>query len=327
MLREGLEHAPESAELLSALAYSLEQQALWDEALALHARAVASPAAVPNHAISYARALLACRCPEAALEQAQAGAARIPFDQRALAYLSLCWRMLDDPRDKLLNDYEALVGVYDLPVPWVTAISASSTRRWPPCFSRYTLQAAPRAADAPARQSDRRRPVCAPGASNPRAGRGTRGLRGRLHRTLPQQRRASPVLPARGIVSLRNVVVREAGAGRISYDARAPAGLEYRRLITYRSRVSCPNPTPTAAVSSSVLRTSTLARPAPRNVGYAGSGPAGAVPVVHVAWHRAVPDRGRPHERGVRRRSRRQYTLTWQRLSRASRHCLPRAAW
>ncbi len=117
VLRAGLEFAPESAELLSVLAYSLEQQARWDEALTLHARAVASPAAVPNHSISYARALLACGRPEQALEHAQTGAARIPFDQRALAYLSLCWRLLGDARDRLLNDYDALVGVYDLPVP------------------------------------------------------------------------------------------------------------------------------------------------------------------------------------------------------------------
>jgi len=117
VLRAGLEYVPESAELLSALAYSLEQQARWDEALSLHASAVASPGAQPNHCISYARALLACGRPEQALEQAQTGAARIPFDQRALAYLSLCWRLLGDARDGLLNDYETLVGVYDLPVP------------------------------------------------------------------------------------------------------------------------------------------------------------------------------------------------------------------
>jgi len=117
VLRTGLEYAPESAELSSVLAYSLEQQARWDEALSLHATAVALPGAQPNHRISYARALLASGRPEEALEQAQSGAAQTPFDQRALAYLSLCWRMLGDPRDGLLNDYDALVGVYELPVP------------------------------------------------------------------------------------------------------------------------------------------------------------------------------------------------------------------
>ncbi len=117
VLREGLTFAPESGELKSALAYSLEEQRRWEEALSMHARAVASQASVPNHHISYARALLACGRPNEALDQAQIGAARMPFDQRALAYLSLCWRMLGDARDPLLNDYDGMVRIYELPVP------------------------------------------------------------------------------------------------------------------------------------------------------------------------------------------------------------------
>ncbi|MEO1245731.1 MAG: tetratricopeptide repeat protein [Pseudomonadota bacterium] len=117
VLREGLKLAPESGELLSTLAYSLEQQQRWDEALAMHASAVAANATLPNHNVSYARALLATGRPDEALEQARTGAAQTPFDQRALAYLSLCWRLLGDPRDGLLNDYDALVRVYELPVP------------------------------------------------------------------------------------------------------------------------------------------------------------------------------------------------------------------
>ena len=117
VLRDGLEHAADSGELKSALAYSLEQQQRWDEALSIHAQAVTSQFSVPNHNVSYARALLACGRPDEALEQAQLGAAQAPFDQRALAYLSLCWRMLGDTRDRLLNDYDEMVRVYELPVP------------------------------------------------------------------------------------------------------------------------------------------------------------------------------------------------------------------
>ena len=117
ILREGLAIAPEAGGLKSALAYSLEEQHRWDDALAMHAKAVASTPSVPNHHISYARALLACGRPNEALDHAQAGAARTPFDQRALAYLSLCWRMLGDARDRLLNDYDEMVRVYELPVP------------------------------------------------------------------------------------------------------------------------------------------------------------------------------------------------------------------
>ncbi|HZX23206.1 MAG TPA: tetratricopeptide repeat protein [Woeseiaceae bacterium] len=117
VLREGLAETPESPELKSLLAYSLEGQDRWDEALAMHGEAVVTTGSVPNHRISYARALLACRRPEEALEQAKPGAALMPFNQRALAYLGLCWRMLGDKRDAYLNDYENLVGVYELPVP------------------------------------------------------------------------------------------------------------------------------------------------------------------------------------------------------------------
>jgi uncharacterized protein (TIGR02466 family) len=41
----------------------------------------------------------------------------MPQNQRALAYLGLCWRLLGDERDTLLNDYENMVRVYDVPVP------------------------------------------------------------------------------------------------------------------------------------------------------------------------------------------------------------------
>ena len=117
VLREGLPYSAESSELKSLLAYALEGQGRWDEALEMHAAAVNMPDAIPNQLISYGRALLACQQPDKALRQVQAGAALTPFNQRALAYLGLCWRMLGDVRDALLNDYENLVRVYEIPVP------------------------------------------------------------------------------------------------------------------------------------------------------------------------------------------------------------------
>jgi len=117
VLTEGLRHSPESGELKSLLAYTLEGEGRWNDALALHAAAVKMPGAIPNHRISYARALLACQRPDEALRQAERGTVEVPFDQRALAYLGLCWRMLSDERDEILNDYERFVRVYDLPVP------------------------------------------------------------------------------------------------------------------------------------------------------------------------------------------------------------------
>lgn len=116
-LLQALGRARESSDLVSLLAYTLENQGRWTDALKLHAAAVNMPGSVPNHRISYARALLACGRPDEALPQAKLGAAQMPRNQRALAYLGLCWRMLGDERDAILNDYEKLVRVFEVPVP------------------------------------------------------------------------------------------------------------------------------------------------------------------------------------------------------------------
>ena len=117
VLEEGLSHTPESSELVSLLAYSLEGQGRWDEALKVHESAIAMEDSVPNHQVSYARALLACQRPDEALVHADTAVRNIPMDQRALAYLGLCWRLLGDERDAFLNDYENLVQSFELPVP------------------------------------------------------------------------------------------------------------------------------------------------------------------------------------------------------------------
>ena len=117
VLSRGLSHAPDSSELKSQLAYTLEQQQRWEQALQLHAEAVAAEASTAIHKVNYARALLACRRPDEALPIAEAAVRETPFDQRAIAYLGLCWRMLGDPQDNVLNDYEAFVQSFDLPVP------------------------------------------------------------------------------------------------------------------------------------------------------------------------------------------------------------------
>lgn len=117
ILRDGLAGAPDSAALNNALAAALEAQGRWREALEYHARAVAAGAAGPAHHVDYARALLARGRPREALGHARLGAERMPFDQRALAYLGLCWRLLGDDRDARLNDYDNLVVTRDLPLP------------------------------------------------------------------------------------------------------------------------------------------------------------------------------------------------------------------
>ena len=115
--RKGLRFCAQSSDLRAILGFALEGQGRWDEVLETLREAIATPGADPDHEISYARALLACNRPDEALQHAQSGALRMPFNQRALAYLGLCWRMLGDERDALLNDYDTMVGVYELPIP------------------------------------------------------------------------------------------------------------------------------------------------------------------------------------------------------------------
>lgn len=129
VLMQGLRDSPESSEMKSLLASSLEGQGRWTDALQLHAAAVNMPGSTPNHRISYARALLACRRPEKALLQAEQGTAGIPLNQSAIAYLGLCWRMLGDERDALINDYDRFVRVYDVPVPSRFANAAEFNER------------------------------------------------------------------------------------------------------------------------------------------------------------------------------------------------------
>ena len=117
VLRQGLSHKPDSSDLKSLLAYALEGQDRWEQALQMHADTVATSGSTANHRVSYARALLACRRPEEALLHAEQATRETPFNQRAIAYLGLCWRMLDDERDGILNDYGTFIRVYDVPAP------------------------------------------------------------------------------------------------------------------------------------------------------------------------------------------------------------------
>jgi uncharacterized protein (TIGR02466 family) len=117
VLSEALRRSPDSSELKSLLAYTYECQDEWDNALQMHAQAVASADSIANHRISYARALLACQRPKEALAHAEKASIELPFNQRAIAYLGLCWRMLDNEADAFINDYENFVQIFDIPVP------------------------------------------------------------------------------------------------------------------------------------------------------------------------------------------------------------------
>lgn len=66
---------------------------------------------------SYARHLLRLKKPDAAAHQAQEAARINPDSQFAWAYLGTAWRLLDDPREHWLHDYERLVVPLELELP------------------------------------------------------------------------------------------------------------------------------------------------------------------------------------------------------------------
>ncbi len=107
----------ESAEIYSLLGHVCEGMDDWDRALENHARAIASDGVIADQRVSYARALLATQNAKEALRHAELAASETPFNQRAIAYLGLCWRMLENPADEFINNYQEFVQVYDVPVP------------------------------------------------------------------------------------------------------------------------------------------------------------------------------------------------------------------
>jgi tetratricopeptide (TPR) repeat protein len=97
-------------ELLAARAVATELGGDLEGAGRLFAAAHASLPMDPGFLNLYARHLLKVGDPQAAAARALEALARAPDDQPALAYLGVAWRLLDDPREHWLCDYERLVG-------------------------------------------------------------------------------------------------------------------------------------------------------------------------------------------------------------------------
>ncbi|MEE8295249.1 MAG: tetratricopeptide repeat protein, partial [Sphingomonadales bacterium] len=55
--------------------------------------------------------------PEKALRQMELAQKIAPHNQEILAYLGLCWRLLDNQKDSWLNDFEKFVRAYKIPTP------------------------------------------------------------------------------------------------------------------------------------------------------------------------------------------------------------------
>ncbi len=109
--------APQVAAYFDGLAQALGSLGQFDSALQAHqhARLLApADAAVRSNQV---RGLLAAGLLQEAAAAAAQAVALAPDDQHALALLGLTWRLLGDAREAMLNDYDGLVRVFDLPAP------------------------------------------------------------------------------------------------------------------------------------------------------------------------------------------------------------------
>ena len=238
VLEQGLRYSPQSSDLKTLLAFTLEGQGRWEEALKTHAEAINSPDADPNHEINYARALLACKRPEEALQHAELGALRMPFNQRALAYLGLCWRLLGDERDAIMNDYENLVAVFDLPVAAAYPAIADFNDALATVLNRLHVGKRHPRTNAARWQPDHGRLVRPLGTGNKGPGERPRGVHSRVRQPVPGGIRAPAVHPPQGPVPLRGILVGQARARRLPHHAHSPAGLDQLCLLRAGSRRS-----------------------------------------------------------------------------------------
>jgi tetratricopeptide (TPR) repeat protein len=101
----------------AGLAHSLMQMGRNEEAVKAFDTALGLPGANAAMFSGAAEAALMTGDAEKAETYCMDGLRAAPFDQSCLALLGTAWRMKDDPRDNGLNDYDALVRVYDLGAP------------------------------------------------------------------------------------------------------------------------------------------------------------------------------------------------------------------
>lgn len=103
--------------VMAAEAIALEELRDVDGASRLFDWGAAQPHVDAQFLHLYARHLLRRGEADAAAARALAALALDPDDQPALAYLGVAWRLLDDPREHWLCDYERLVGSVEVPPP------------------------------------------------------------------------------------------------------------------------------------------------------------------------------------------------------------------
>lgn len=117
ILRDGLARDSANVSYLISLGALLAEVDRTEEGLTLLDRAHALAPTAPSLAANRAQALLRLGRSEAALRLIEPELQATPFDGEWIAYQSMAWRQLGDPRYGELCDYDAMVRAYDLAPP------------------------------------------------------------------------------------------------------------------------------------------------------------------------------------------------------------------
>ena len=115
--RRAAQLSAEASGYWDGLGQSLSLLGRHAESIDAHARALALAPKDVNARCNAAHSLLAAGRAEQAAVQAEAACQMAPENQQAWALLGLAWRLIGDPREAWLNDYERFVRVFDLPAP------------------------------------------------------------------------------------------------------------------------------------------------------------------------------------------------------------------
>lgn len=112
-----LAREPDNMQAASGAAAALTAMGRYDEAEALFQQAIARHPHDANLKVNFAAALLRKNDPQKAAAIAQAALTLAPDNQAGLAMLGTAWRLMDDPRDEVLNGYDDLIRIFDLEPP------------------------------------------------------------------------------------------------------------------------------------------------------------------------------------------------------------------
>lgn len=117
VLRCAMDQLGSSPAAHRALGRALAGQGRLAEAIARYEEAISADPHDADCRQDLAKMLIVLERYDEALQHIERALERAPLDQALIACRGLCWRLLGDPREAVLNDYQTFVQAYPLPIP------------------------------------------------------------------------------------------------------------------------------------------------------------------------------------------------------------------